>query len=891
MRRAVCWVLAIIALASTPVAAAPPPVSWRASAAVDDCAGPTDSHGDPWFDPAFDDSAWSPISLPASGGVPSSRDRFFRGTFMLDAKADAVLTFDTDDGLWVYVNGTYKGHWGGACHAGGCVGHPPSSCGSARVYVDVSDDLIPGENVIAFHLSNGSGGAYASLYFTSFTVTSPPLDLLRPVQNGFCAPRCLFDWVPGAAGVAKYVLSVDGVVKKDNIPSTLTEYTLTVAEQLSEGPHTWTVQGCDATSCTQSPNTFTVQIDGTPPAPFSLSDPPDAGWRSRQNPFNFQWAPTSDGASIAPSGLERYQLSIDGQPVATVPAAEATVASNLVPVWEALTEGDHSWQVMALDKVGNATTSTTRTVRLDSTPPSFPLFEPDPPHFSWTTDTTPTVQWTLATDMGSGIARQYVTLDFATVFEVGDAGLTNFTFPTPLADGWHTWDIDAVDAAGNATRTALFRFGVDTSAPTGLRLDGAAPGTGDGAVVSSLTPTLCWTRATDAGVGLAEYRLFLNDHLTRSGIAPTSACTTPLEGLGDGHYQWHVEALDQLGHSAPSLETFSFTVETQAPEAFQLLAPSSGVQLSEARPTFSWTASVDRGVGLDHYEVSIDSGAGGVCPTPCLVSAGQTTFMPSHDLAVGSHSWFVTAVDKAGKRTQAGPQGFGVVATPTATASSTSTTTSTATWTATVTPTGTATTTPTATPSRTPTATQTPSATATVTSTTTVTPTDTASGTATLSATPTATATTSTTRTATTTGTLTPTHSRTAAVTATPTITSTPTATSTPMASATPSPTQSATATASEEPTASVTATPTTSPTPTVPPSEAPSPTATPLVCVGDCDGSGRVAINEVVLLVNVALGNTPLSHCSPGDANSDGRVTIEELVRAVSAALAGCGA
>jgi hypothetical protein len=51
------------------------------------------------------------------------------------------------------------------------------------------------------------------------------------------------------------------------------------------------------------------------------------------------------------------------------------------------------------------------------------------------------------------------------------------------------------------------------------------------------------------------------------------------------------------------------------------------------------------------------------------------------------------------------------------------------------------------------------------------------------------------------------------------------------------------------------------------------------------------VAINEVVLLVNVALGNTPVSQCSPGDGNSDGRVTIDEIVRAVSAALTGCGA
>src|SRR5262249_43726505 len=159
------------------------------------------------------------------------------------------------------------------------------------------------------------------LYFTSFTVTSPPLDLLRPAQNGFCGPRCFFDWVPGAAGVAKYVLSIDGTVKKDEIPPSITEYALSVAEQLAEGAHTWTGQGCDAHgACTDAPNTFTVNVDGTPPASFALVDPPDGAWRSQRNGFAFSWEPTSDSASVTPSGLDHYELAIDGERVATVPA-------------------------------------------------------------------------------------------------------------------------------------------------------------------------------------------------------------------------------------------------------------------------------------------------------------------------------------------------------------------------------------------------------------------------------------------------------------------------------------------------------------------------------------------------------------------------------------------
>lgn len=59
--------------------------------------------------------------------------------------------------------------------------------------------------------------------------------------------------------------------------------------------------------------------------------------------------------------------------------------------------------------------------------------------------------------------------------------------------------------------------------------------------------------------------------------------------------------------------------------------------------------------------------------------------------------------------------------------------------------------------------------------------------------------------------------------------------------------------------------------------------------CIGDCDGDDAVTVEELVLGVNVALGNGPLASCPQFDANGDGVVTIEELIQAVNAALDGC--
>jgi len=60
-------------------------------------------------------------------------------------------------------------------------------------------------------------------------------------------------------------------------------------------------------------------------------------------------------------------------------------------------------------------------------------------------------------------------------------------------------------------------------------------------------------------------------------------------------------------------------------------------------------------------------------------------------------------------------------------------------------------------------------------------------------------------------------------------------------------------------------------------------------VCPGDCRGDGAVAVDELVSLVNIALGALPETSCEAGDRDGDGAVDVTELVRAVQAALEGC--
>jgi hypothetical protein len=85
--------------------------------------------------------------------------------------------------------------------------------------------------------------------------------------------------------------------------------------------------------------------------------------------------------------------------------------------------------------------------------------------------------------------------------------------------------------------------------------------------------------------------------------------------------------------------------------------------------------------------------------------------------------------------------------------------------------------------------------------------------------------------------------------------------------------------------------------TPTPTPTPTPTRTPTPMTgrCVGDCDGGGAVTIEELITLVNMALGNQPqLSACPsgiPADVTDVLQVDIALIIRAVSNALNGCPA
>lgn len=139
----------------------PPLWVWVASEPFLGADDPLDGAGLPFWDPAADLSGFTPVVLPDLG-IPVGWDRAYVATFDLaEIPFNLSLNLQSDDGIWVWVNGTLAGHWGGEWQQEGCV-NENANClvTSAVAPVDVTGLLVVGTNVLATRVSNPILNAY-----------------------------------------------------------------------------------------------------------------------------------------------------------------------------------------------------------------------------------------------------------------------------------------------------------------------------------------------------------------------------------------------------------------------------------------------------------------------------------------------------------------------------------------------------------------------------------------------------------------------------------------------------------------------------------------------------------------------------------------------------------
>lgn len=59
--------------------------------------------------------------------------------------------------------------------------------------------------------------------------------------------------------------------------------------------------------------------------------------------------------------------------------------------------------------------------------------------------------------------------------------------------------------------------------------------------------------------------------------------------------------------------------------------------------------------------------------------------------------------------------------------------------------------------------------------------------------------------------------------------------------------------------------------------------------CIGDCNEDRRIQVDEIVMLVGIAVEQGSFPRCTEGNASTEAMITVDELVSVIGNALSGC--
>jgi large repetitive protein len=397
---------------------------------------------------------------------------------------------------------------------------------------------------------------------------------------------------------------------------------------LPEGTYTVLAQQTGVAG-TGSSATAVFHVDTRAPT-VSLRDPADASATNDQVPAFDGTAGTAsgDGGTVTVNLYSGTDTS--GVPLETL-AADGSSGAWSVDATSALAEGTYTVQAQQSDTAGNTGTSSPHTFRVDLTPP----------------DTTITSAPSSPTGTQEASFR-FVSSEAASSFECRlDGGpwgaCSSPKTYTALAGGSHTFDVRAIDSAGNADPTPdTHTWTIDTTLPP-ITLDTPE----DSALTNDTTPTFSGVASLASGasstVNIYVYRQIPGspDQLAET-LAATRAASdgsysvSASPALTEGTYVAHAEQ-SVSGGTATSAQHV-FTVDTTAPQTTLLGGPAGSTSATTASFKFG---STEPG---SSFECRLDGAAWSACASPQQYSA----------LAPGSHTFDVRATDAAGN-TDASP--------------------------------------------------------------------------------------------------------------------------------------------------------------------------------------------------------------------------------------------
>ncbi|GAB4191454.1 MAG: hypothetical protein OHK0022_05180 [Roseiflexaceae bacterium] len=455
----------------------------------------------------------------------------------------------------------------------------------------------------------GNMDATPASYTWTIDTTAPPAPVVNTPANGSVTNNPL----PPITGTAEPGSTVTVFIDGTSVGTTTADgsgnWSFTLSSALADGSHTVRARATDAANNTSvDSNTNTFVVDTVEPDTTFTTTPPAA---TNSTTANFTFTGNGTGSTIA-----RFECSLDGATFTT-----CTSPQNI----SGLTEGSHTFRVRAVDAAGNTeTTPASSTWKVDQTAPDTTITG-NPPALSNSANAT--FDFTGNDPISNGVNSTPL------VFEcrIDGGAFATCTSPrtyTGLADGSHTFEVRAIDQAGNVDGSpASYTWTIDTTPPPAPVVNTPA----SGSATNNTQPPI---------TGTAEPGSTVTVYLNGSSIGTTTAdgsgswSLTP-SPLTDGTYTVKATATDAAGNTSVDSNTNTFVVDTVEPDTTFTATPPAATSSTAANFTFTGNGT---GSAVARFECSLDGAAFTTCTSPQNISG----------LTEGNHTFAVRAVDQAG---------------------------------------------------------------------------------------------------------------------------------------------------------------------------------------------------------------------------------------------------
>jgi hypothetical protein len=373
---------------------------------------------------------------------------------------------------------------------------------------------------------------------------------------------------------------------------------------LSDGTHTFQVRSTVSAITDSSPASATWLVDSTPPD--TQIDAPTPSSPTNSTTATFKFHADDPGATFEC----RLDNAVTGFTSCTSPTS-----------YPGLAAGSHTFEVRGKDTAGN----------VDASPASY----------TWTIDTAPPN----TTITGSpndptkltNATFTYTSTETVTRFEcsLDDAAFTtcpgntlsgSITYNGPLGNGLHNFRVQAVDLAGNTDPTPdSFSWNIDTVAPDTV-IDTKPPALTN---QTSATFTFHSTEPTNAT---------FECKLDTGSFTACNSGTQTYSSLSAAQHTFQVRATDAAGNTDPSPDSWTWTVDTAAPDTVIDTKPPALTNQTSA--TFTFHSTEPTGAT---FECKLDTGSFTAC------NSGTQTYS---SLSAAQHTFQVRATDAAGNTDQ-----------------------------------------------------------------------------------------------------------------------------------------------------------------------------------------------------------------------------------------------